>query len=250
MKWFRHDATALNDAKICAMVDEFGLESYGLYFAIVEIIASEIELDHLTFELEHTEKSLARKLNITPERLTILLEYMVKVGLFGRSENGKINCFRLAQRLDNTTTQNPEFKKLISNLSNSKSNLNSENRNLNLLFTDKIRSNKIRDKDISDQPEGKSPCPVQEIVKLYHSLCPALPQVRILSENRKRKLQARWKSDTKHQTMKFWENYFKYVSESKFLTGSNERNWTADFEWLVHEPNFIKVIEGKYHGQR
>jgi len=33
---------------------------------------------------------------------------------------------------------------------------------------------------------------------------------------------------------------------SQFLKGKNQRNWTADFNWLMNSENMAKVLEGKY----
>jgi len=52
--------------------------------------------------------------------------------------------------------------------------------------------------------------------------------------------------------MEHWENYFDYVSRSKFLTGlspptNGHKVFTADLQWLTKEANFVKVKEEKYH---
>jgi hypothetical protein len=33
---------------------------------------------------------------------------------------------------------------------------------------------------------------------------------------------------------------------SSFLKGSNDRNWTATFDWLIKDANMPKVLEGNY----
>jgi hypothetical protein len=79
----------------------------------------------------------------------------------------------------------------------------------------------------------------------YNRLCPqaGLPKA-LLTDGRKKKLQARWKEPV------FRESYatvFATAAESKFLTGHNDRKWRADFGWLVENPeNYVKVLEGKY----
>lgn len=94
-------------------------------------------------------------------------------------------------------------------------------------------------------------CPYEKIVDAYHKNCTTLNTVRILSDKRKKNLQARWRESPKHQSIDFWEKFFDYVNQSDFLTGRNnnsDRLFKADFEWLINSSNFIKVIEGKYHG--
>ncbi len=36
------------------------------------------------------------------------------------------------------------------------------------------------------------------------------------------------------------------VDESKFLSGRNDRNWVADFDWLLKTENAVKVLEDRY----
>lgn len=95
-------------------------------------------------------------------------------------------------------------------------------------------------------------CPHDQIVELYHRLCPVLPRVVVWTDARRKFLQARWRESPKHQSLEFWERYFGYVANSPFLLGSGssrpgEAAWQADLEWLVRPSNFVKVIEGKYH---
>ncbi|AJW76890.1 hypothetical protein UF08_1 [Marinitoga camini virus 1] len=100
---------------------------------------------------------------------------------------------------------------------------------------------------VPQQVEGPPPTPYQKLVELYHTYCPSLPKVRILTETRKKYLNARWKE---HPDLKFWEDYFKSVEKSDFLTGrvdyGRRTPFLADFEWLIRPNNFAKVIEGKY----
>ena len=95
-------------------------------------------------------------------------------------------------------------------------------------------------------------CPYQAIVDLYHLALPQLPAVVILSEGRKRVLQARWRESDVHRDLGFWADYFAQVSASQFLTGGVEgRNgskpFRATFDWLIAPSNFVKVVEGNYH---
>ena len=39
---------------------------------------------------------------------------------------------------------------------------------------------------------------------------------------------------------------FEKAEASSFLKGSNHRDWSADFDWLMKDGNFEKVMEGRY----
>lgn len=91
------------------------------------------------------------------------------------------------------------------------------------------------------------PCPYDEIVESYHRNQPTLAKVMKLTPARKKAVQARWREDQAHREEGFWDAFFgQCVSEQPFLLGQNPRGWKADFEWLMKQANFWKVVEGKY----
>lgn len=101
-------------------------------------------------------------------------------------------------------------------------------------------------KDDANKPVNGN-VPYQKILDLYHKYCNMLPRVRVLNDLRKKYLRARWKE---FPDLKFWEEFFKRVANSKFLTGRVEYGsrppFIADFEWLIRPTNFVKVLEGRY----
>lgn len=90
-------------------------------------------------------------------------------------------------------------------------------------------------------------CPHQEIITLYHELLPMLPKVRQWTPKRQKYLRARWLSSREYQSLDWWKDFFEFVRDKcPHLTGKNDRQWTADLEWLCNESNFIKTLEGRY----
>lgn len=109
----------------------------------------------------------------------------------------------------------------------------------------------------TDSEDAKAPAqekpqrviPVPAILAAYHDRLPMLTAVRKMTDNRKRKLKARWTEDAERQSVEYWDKFFGYVAQSDFLTGRDNR-WTAcDFEWLIESSNHVKVIEGKYENR-
>jgi hypothetical protein len=96
------------------------------------------------------------------------------------------------------------------------------------------------------------PCPHQAIIDLYHERLPMCPRVREWTRERQRLLTVRWREDPDRQDLKWWDGYFSYVAESRFLTGrtkpngSNSKPFVASLEWLIRPSNFTKVYEGQY----
>lgn len=94
--------------------------------------------------------------------------------------------------------------------------------------------------------------PYKEIIELYHSICKSLPRVKVLNETRKRLIRARWRE---HPDMSFWEEFFRRIEESDFLTGrvspgKDGRIFVADFEWIIRPNNFAKILEGRYDNRQ
>ncbi len=91
----------------------------------------------------------------------------------------------------------------------------------------------------------------EQIKDIYNeTLGYALPSVVVLSESRKKALKARCSKsigDRKTDNPEFWRGYFGFIANScPYLLGRTGKKWTANFDWLIKEDNFIKVVEGAY----
>lgn len=98
---------------------------------------------------------------------------------------------------------------------------------------------KEREKEIDNKKESIS---CQQIVDLYHSICISFPKVRSLSDARRKAIKARLNT----YTLEDFQTVFENAEASSFLKGSNDRNWTATFDWLIKDSNMAKVLEGNY----
>ena len=114
MKWFKHDSCALHDAKIEKLIMKHGIAGYGLYFACVEIIASNLTPQNITFELEHDSEVLAHKFQMDTLKVEEIMRYCVELGLFEMNSNNRILCTKLAKRLDIKMSSNQEVRQIVS----------------------------------------------------------------------------------------------------------------------------------------
>lgn len=96
--------------------------------------------------------------------------------------------------------------------------------------------------DIDNKETHKETVPCQAVVNLYHSICISFPSVRSLSEARKKTIKARLKT----YTLDDFKEVFTKAEASDFLKGSNNRNWSANFDWLIKDANMAKVLDGNY----
>jgi len=70
-----------------------------------------------------------------------------------------------------------------------------------------------------------------------------LARIQRMSEPRRRALKARL---AECGGLEGWHAALEKVEASPFLVGQNDRGWRADFDFVVKEANFIKIMEGKY----
>ena len=104
-----------------------------------------------------------------------------------------------------------------------------------------IDNNNI-DNNIDNNSESQSSVSTKNIVDLFHSICKSYPKVRSISENRKKAIQARLRVHG-IDTIK---EVFEKAEASDFLKGKNNKNWSADFDWIMTDGNFSKILDGKY----
>lgn len=133
-----------------------------------------------------------------------------------------------------------EQKGLIEDKVNSK-----VNSKVNVNPLDKIREDKdkIREDNTEERNDNvSSTLRCKEVVELYHKRCPSFPKVRRITKKRTDAIKARLRTYGIDEI----KECFTKAEKSRFLKGGNDRNWTADFDWLMKESNMAKVLEGKY----
>lgn len=92
------------------------------------------------------------------------------------------------------------------------------------------------------QPTNVQRANYDEVVRLYHEICASYPRVKKLTDARKKAISAR----LKEYSMEEISECFRQAESSAFLKGANDRNWHADFDWIMKSASMAKIIEGKY----
>ncbi|WHL26665.1 replication protein [Pseudomonas juntendi] len=92
--------------------------------------------------------------------------------------------------------------------------------------------------------------PYARIVEIYNQTCGhALPQCLKLNDKRRTNIRNCWNlkiNDVQpFRSSEFWAAYFRDCLTSKHYTGSNDRGWTADIEFLTRETTVLKVLEAQ-----
>ena len=125
----------------------------------------------------------------------------------------------------------------------------SEIKGLPTMYTDCIQ-NVYTDKNSIDKDsigenrldKGSMRGEVEEIVDLYKTHCPSLPDVKKITEKRKKSIKALLKAYTIEEITEGFDK----AEASDFCKGKGNQGWKADFDFLINQNNLAKVLEGKY----
>ena len=125
---------------------------------------------------------------------------------------------------------------------------NNEERKVNSKVNSKVNVNTLEEeKEIDiEKEEEREKINYQQIVDMFHSLCPSFSSVKSLSDARKKAIKARLNT----YSIEDFEELFKKAEASTFLKGGNNRNWTANFDWLIKDANMAKVLDGNYDSKK
>lgn len=97
-----------------------------------------------------------------------------------------------------------------------------------------------KDRIVEDSIKESISC--QQIADLYNNTCVSFPRLKTLSDTRKKAIKARLRV----YSLEDFKTLFTKAEASDFLKGSNDRNWSANFDWLIKDSNMAKVLDGNY----
>lgn len=103
-----------------------------------------------------------------------------------------------------------------------------------------IEDNKEPDNKRIRKGEEAPSC--SQIVDLFNQICVSYPQVKVLSDARRKAINARLKRYTEDDL----KTAFEKAEASSFLKGGNDRNWSANFDWVIKDTNLAKILDGNY----
>ena len=117
-----------------------------------------------------------------------------------------------------------------------KSKVNSQSR----IEENKVKENRVEESRIDNS--HRPPAPYEQIKDMYNSICTSYPQLRSMSDNRKKAIKAR----LRQYSIDDFKCLFEKAENSSFLKGANNRNWSATFDWLIKDSNMAKTLDGNY----
>ena len=194
----------------------------------------------LTENIPYTPKMLADELDFEENTVQLALQALEKLGMIV-SDNGFFSIagweeHQNIEGLEKIREQN----RLRKQQQREREKLISVNCHVTSRDSHATEEDKIRDKEIKKNKEESITC--KQVVDLFHSICTSYPSVKTLSEARKKAIEARLNT----YSLDDFRIAFEKAEASSFLKGSNDRNWAANFDWLIKDANMAKVIDGNY----
>lgn len=101
-----------------------------------------------------------------------------------------------------------------------------------------LKEEKRKEEEIEKEKEKKVTC--EHVRDMFNDTCVSFPKLTVISENRKKAIKARLNKYSLEQM----QEMFTKAEASDFLKGANSRNWQANFDWLMKDGNFAKVLDG------
>jgi hypothetical protein len=255
-KWFRHDSNAHNDPKIIEMIDDLGIESYGIFWVLIELLRDQSEYRLPVRSIPGIakrygiEKGKVEKVIHSFELFEIDIDdYFFSESLkkrMGEFEKKSILAKTAAEKRWNLSTKNADAMRMQCGR-NADAMPTQCDRNAITLhdITKDINKNihvKTSSFDETEQSESdvKKRINYQEVIDLFNSICVSLPRIIKLTDQRKTAIKARL-AEYSYADIKIALE----MAESSDWLCRNEK-WQASFDWIMNKNNMPKVLEGNY----
>lgn len=199
--------------------------------------------DNIPYDSKMLSILTGHNIDVVEKAIRIFKEY----GIIDILDTGEIYMLEIESLIGQTNTESERKARYRQKIS--------EQKQLNL--TDGTMSHKCPGQslleieiDIEKEKEINILCPTQtnipykKITEIYNSICTSLPKIKSLTEARKKHIKARWQDNS---SITEFEEVFKSVQASDFLTGRNGIWTNCNFDWIIKESNWIKIQEGNYN---
>ena len=235
--WFRHDYDAADDDRTMVMIEQLGLEGYGIYWVLIEKLRGRKDYK-MPFSII---PSLARRYMTTPEKMkTVIMQY----GLFQYDDEGFFYSESLIRRMNaleelkqrraiagkkavEARWSKEKDTKCIANEYESYTNRIANEQQTNTdairLDTDKIRIDKNRidkskeeNKEIEDKSSTKKKKEYDEFVERMYALYPTKCPIRGATLGKSYKDKERIQKLLRQYTEDEIESVFKNEIEEKY----------------------------------
>jgi predicted phage replisome organizer len=245
--WFKLNMDIFGNRKIKYLRRLPGGNSIALFWIALLAEARRCNSDgkiFLTESMPYTPQMLADEFDFEENTVKFALEAFKQLDMI-ETNNGfiEITGWEDHQNTEGLAKIREQTRKRVAKCRENKKLLcGSVTSSVTVTQSNALEEDKEEEKELEIDIEKEEKISCQQIVDLFHSICTSYPKIRSLSSARKKAINARLKS----YSLEDFKTVFENAENSTFLKGSNDRNWSANFDWLIADKNMAKVLEGNY----
>ena len=282
MRWFKHLTNAYDDEAIAELVEKFGMEGYGIWWRVLEIIGSKMSKESDRCEATYPSRKWRSLCGVYRQsRFNSIIDFLVNhhklvvilspscsdlvtilspscrdLVLISAASMGDlvtISCPNLLKFRDEYSKKSGQTPDKLLNDSgqtptqDTDTDTDTEETSIEVItsIVPEAETSGTNGSKIPKKADKLPSCPHQQILELCYQILPELPRIE-WTDDRASQLRTRWREKPERQCLDWWKWYFELVRECPWLMGENDRKWMADFEWLTRKKNMPKVLDGKY----
>ena len=127
-------------------------------------------------------------------------------------------------------------------LSVHKSQTNEDLSQTNADMSQKKCINKTKENKTEQNETEQNKSLAAEVMEKFNSVCVSLPRVQNITPQRRKAIMAALKQlgDTDISEL------FRKTAASDWLSGRNNKGWSADFDWVLEPSHLVRIMEGNY----
>ncbi|MDF2952121.1 MAG: hypothetical protein K0S18_1704 [Anaerocolumna sp.] len=244
VKWIRINTDMFNNAKIKYLRTLPDGNNVILIWVMLLTIAGRCNSNgfiFLTENIPYTTKMLSDELDFEENTIILALNSLASLNMIQKKEESIfitgweehqniLGLEKIKEQTRNRVAKHRENQRVIDS-----------NVTVTLPVTQCNATDIDKDKEV-DKDIYKEKINYQQIADMYNEICISFPRLTKISEARKKAIKARLNT----YTVEDFKKLFELTEKSDFLKGKNNRNWSANFDWLVKDSNMAKVLDGNY----
>ena len=115
MQYFKHMTNMRNDTKIKRLINKYGIEGYGVYNLVLEIIVEKVSTESPVPDLQETCEDMAAFYNGNTAKINEIVCFCINQGLLELEEiSGRVLCQKIYKFFDQSQTRSEYIRTLIS----------------------------------------------------------------------------------------------------------------------------------------
>jgi hypothetical protein len=252
-KWFKHDSNAKDDPKIVYLIEQLGLEGYGIFWVLIETLREQNDFSYPV----KLVPSIARKYMTSAEKIVTVIKNYRLFDVFEKDDGDYFFSLSLNNRMAKYK-EISEKRKIAGHKGGIVKQLLSKNQAIAKQPESNCQANRIEENRIEENRRYNLTSSKEEDVTPKNGVTPAnfnpdkfiaywngktrLKKIQKLTEKRIRSISQRIKEHGKDSLVLVVDK----TNDSDFLAGTNDRNWSANLDWVINPTNYVKIIEGYY----